>query len=136
MSAKTGKDTVRINAATLAVLIADPIGSHDLALGRKWRSPSDGAKRVRSVARDTVDRFVNRTGYTAHDYTVDEARAIVTAMREHGRGQGTVDADAARAAIGVQTPPKTRKATRKARKAREDATAAQDAAQDATDGAA
>lgn len=125
-----GKQETRINAATLAVLIADPIGSHDLALGRKWRSPSDGAKRVRSVARDTVDRFVNRTGYTAHDYTVAECGQIVAAMREHGRGQGTVDVDAARAAIGA-----VRK-VRKARKSRKASGKAQDAAQDAQDGGA
>lgn len=90
-------DTLRMDARTLALLIGDaPDAPHGLGLGRKVND-----KRIRSVARDTIDRFVNRTGYTAHAYTVDEARAIVAAMAGKGRGAPTVDADAARAALAA-----------------------------------
>lgn len=120
------KDT-RIDARTLAVLIGDPIGTTPYALARKVND-----KRVRSVARDTVDRFINRTGYTAHAYTPAEARAIVTAMAAAGRGAPTVNADAVRAAHKAATPRKARKASRKA----SGSVAAQSVAQDApqTDG--
>ena len=91
-------DALRMDARTLALLIGDPQDSaHGLGLGRKVND-----KRVRSVARDTVDRFVNRTGYTAHAYTVAEARAIVDAMAGKGRGAPTVNADAVRAALTAQ----------------------------------
>jgi len=122
MADKTGKgQTVRIDARTLAALIGDPVGTTPYALGRKVND-----KRVRSVARDTIDRFVNRTGYTAHDYTPDECGQIVTAMQGRGRGAPTTDADAVRAMHA--TPRKARKTARKARKASETAPSA-DAAQ-------
>lgn len=94
-----GADVVRIDARTLAALIGDPTGTTPYALGRKVND-----KRVRSVARDTIDRFVNRTGYTAHDYTPDECAAIVTAMQGRGRGAPTAGADAIRA---MHAAPKT-----------------------------
>jgi hypothetical protein len=70
---------------------------------------SDGAKRVRSIARDRIDRFVNRTGRTMHAYTVDEARTIVDEARRATGGGTGVSADEARAALGG-----TSKATSKA----------------------
>lgn len=120
------KTDARIDARTLAALIGDPQGSHPLALGRKVND-----KRVRSVARDTVDRFVNRTGYTAHDYTVAEATAIVDAMRSAGRGAPTVSADDARAMLkGRSTASKGRKRASKG----QTATAQQDGATAQQDG--
>lgn len=126
MTAKLPKVAdVRMDAATLAVLMTDPQdASHGLGMARTW-TPSVGAKRVRSIARDTIDRFINRTGYTAHAYTVDEARAIVAASSDAGRGAPTVNADALRAALA----PKTSKAPR-ARRTASKAAASADVAQD------
>lgn len=82
----------RIAPDALASLMRDPIGAHKWALGRETTS-----KRVRSVARDTLPRFVERTGYTAHDYTEAEADALADAMRGRGRGAPTVASDTIRA---------------------------------------
>lgn len=82
-----------VNAGTLAAMIGDKAGSHRWALGRPTND-----KRVRSVARETVERLnaENRTGYTAHAYSQDEADAIVAAMRSAGRGSVTTTATALR----------------------------------------
>lgn len=124
-------DGVLMTPATLAALMTDATDAkHGLGLGRKW-SVSDGAKRVRSIARDTIDRFVNRTGRTMHLYTVNEARAIVDeARRATGGGIGT-DADAVRAALAGPAP---RKAPRKARAPRKVASVAPTASGDASGG--
>lgn len=76
-----------VDPRTLAALMRDPAGTHRWALGR---DVSD--KRVRSVARDTITRFVERTGYTAHAYTQDEADALYAAMQGRGRGAATTNA--------------------------------------------
>lgn len=49
------------------------------------------AKRVRSVARDYVQRFMERTGYTAHVYTPDEAATIAEHIGGSGRGEHGAD---------------------------------------------
>lgn len=118
MASKTNKADVRLTPATLAVLMTDaPDAPHGLGLGRNW-TPSDGAKRVRSIARDTIDRFVNRTGRTMHAYTVDEARAIVDEARRATGGGTGVSVDEARTVLsGQQTARKAsapRKPSRKA----------------------
>lgn len=99
--------------ATLAALMTDPTDApHGLGLGRKW-TVSDGAKRVRSIARDTIDRFVNRTGRTMHLYDLTEATAIVTeAKRATGGGIGQ-SADDVRAALA----PASKRAPRSRSKA-------------------
>lgn len=54
-------------------------------------------KRVRSVARDVIDRYVaaesggQRAGYTAHAYTLPEVRTIMDALAGKGRGGPTAD---------------------------------------------
>lgn len=86
-------DGETVNAGTLAALASDAIGAHQWALGRKV-----DAKRIRSVARETIERLdaEHRTGYTAHAYTASEADAIIAAMRSSGRGAPTVNATALR----------------------------------------
>lgn len=97
---------LRMTPATLAALMQDaPDAPHGLGLGRKW-TVSDGAKRVRSIARDHVDRFVNRTGRTMHAYTVDEARAIVAEARRATGGGTGADADTVRAALAPASTPR------------------------------
>lgn len=83
----------RMNAGTLAALIGDKSGTHQWALGRKVND-----KRVRSVAREVIERLQaeNRTGYTAHAYDSADADAIVSAMRDAGRGAPTANAAALR----------------------------------------
>ena len=83
-----------VNAGTLAAMIGDKAGSHRWALGRKVND-----KRVRSVARESIERLSaeNRTGYTAHAYSQDEADAIVSQMQSAGRGAPTANANALRA---------------------------------------
>lgn len=87
------QDGETVNAATLAALIGDKAGTHRWATGRKVND-----KRVRSIARDAIERLMaeNRTGYTAHAYTQDEADAIVAAMTSAGRGAPTANANALR----------------------------------------
>lgn len=106
----TRKQDVRMTAATLAALMTDaPDAPHGLGLGRTW-SISDGSKRVRSIARDSIDRFINRTGRTPHLYDLAEATAIVTeAARATGGGIGQ-SADAVRAALAPAAPKRSRKA--------------------------
>jgi hypothetical protein len=114
--------------AALAALMTDEPGKHDLALGRKW-TVSDGAKRVRSIARDRIDRFVNRTGRTMHVYTLAEARVIVDeARRATGGGIGQ-DVSALRDAL-TSDKPAARKRTRKP--ASKPAASPQDGPQDGT----
>ena len=109
------KTDVRMTPATLAALMTDPTDApHGLGLARKW-TVSDGAKRVRSIARDTIDRFVNRTGRTMHLYDLSEATAIVTeAKRATGGGIGQ-SADDVRAALAPapKRAPRSRKTARK-----------------------
>lgn len=98
MASKTAD--LRVNPSALAVLMTDPTdAAHGLGLARTWTA-NVGSKRVRSIARDTIDRFINREGYTAHAYTVAECRQIVDAASKSSRGSGTVNADALRAALG------------------------------------
>ena len=86
-------DGETVNAGTLAALIGDKAGAHRWALGRPTND-----KRVRSVARETIERLTaeHRTGYTAHAYSQTEADAIVAAMRSAGRGSVTTSATALR----------------------------------------
>lgn len=108
---------VRVNAATLARLLSESPTDGGLGLGRKVND-----RRVRSVARDVIDRLMagNRTGYTAHAYTVAESWAIHDAMAAHGRGAPTADVDAARKALArpatARKASKTTKTTKTARK--------------------
>jgi hypothetical protein len=65
-----------VSAPTLALLIADPIGTHRWALAK-----SVNDKRVRQTARETVARYIERDGRTIHAYTEGEADAIVARLR-------------------------------------------------------
>lgn len=121
---QTDKAEVRMTPATLADLMRDPVGSkHGLGMGRTW-TVSDGAKRVRSIARDTIDRFVNRTGRTMHAYTLAEARVIVAESARAVGGGNTASADAIRTAAAPKATPKAKRAPKAAPKA---ADTAQDA---------
>lgn len=107
------KTDVRVNAATLARLLSESPTDGGLGLGRKVND-----RRVRSVARDVIERLMagNRTGYTAHAYTVAESWAIHDAMAQHGRGAPTADVDAARKALARPAAARkvqTRKTARK-----------------------
>lgn len=113
MTSKSKAADVTMNAHTLAVLMTDPpSASHGLGLGRNWTA-QDGAKRVRSIARDTIDRFVNRTGRTAHAYSLTEARTIVAEAQQSGQNAGQ-SADAVREAFGSSKPATPRKARKAA----------------------
>jgi len=119
---------VRMTPAVLAALMRDPADAdHGLGLGRQW-TVSDGAKRVRSIARDTIDRFVNRTGRTMHLYDVTEARSIVDEARRATGGGVGADADAVREALAQPYTAKAKGGKGRTRKA---ATKAAPEAQDA-----
>lgn len=81
-----------ISARTLASIASKRLG----------RTVTD--KRVRSVARDTIERFGD-DAYTAHAYTPDEAAGIIEHLRGRGRGVATMTADEASAALDAALAP-------------------------------
>ena len=89
MAATTSKG---ITARQLARIASKTLG----------RDVSD--KRVRSVARDTIERFGD-DAYTAHAYTPDEAAGIVEHLRGRGRGAPAMTDDEATAALQAALAP-------------------------------
>ncbi len=77
-----------ISARTLARIATERLG----------RATTD--KRVRSVARDTIERFQDEA-YTAHSYTPAEAAGLLAAMSAKGRGGASMTDDEASAAIAA-----------------------------------
>jgi len=80
------KTDPRINARTLSRIATERLG----------RNVTD--KRVRSVARDTIDRFGD-DAYTAHAYTPAEAASLLASLASKGRGAASLDVEGATAAI-------------------------------------
>lgn len=82
-----------ISARTLASIASQRLG----------RKVTD--KRVRAIARDTIERFGD-DAYTAHAYTPAEAAGIVTHLAGSGRSASSMSAaDAATALAAVMDTP-------------------------------
>lgn len=110
MTAKTAAKTPKAQdapaVAVAAPKVAQGISARTLAriaTERLGRPVND--KRVRSVARDTLDRFMD-DAYTAHAYTPAEAAALLGSLSSKGRSAASMsDADAEAAIAALDAAP-------------------------------